>query len=281
MPLLRFVLGLLFTLGFATAAPLPDVPALRKALDDVEQTRKLVDAGVAPRRDLELAELRLVEARDQQILDQLLYGQVIQVEKLTETQASEMVDAATRYELRERARFDEANKLVVQGVTAKSTLAPLQEELDRAHKTVELAQSRATLVNELADMVRAEMEALEHEPEEEAPKGPRPVMEQFGGSGTLGATDVKRLTLAFEKKFTKPLPVSARGETALHKSLGFDHRGRLDVALNPDQEEGVWLRHYLENMKIPYLAFRKWVPGKATAPHIHVGPPSARLRSAD
>ena len=77
------------------------------------------------------------------------------------------------------------------------------------------------------------------------------------------------------------MPISARGETALHRSLGFDHRGRIDVALNPDQREGVWLRTWLQRSKIPYYAFRAAVRGKATAPHIHLGPPSTRLRLAD
>jgi hypothetical protein len=75
--------------------------------------------------------------------------------------------------------------------------------------------------------------------------------------------------------------VSARGATATHRALGFDHRGRVDIALNPDQREGVWLLNYLKRLKIPYYAFRAAVRGKATAPHIHLGPPSLRLRTAD
>ena len=58
----------------------------------------------------------------------------------------------------------------------------------------------------------------------------------------------------------KPLPISAEGETALHRSLGFDHRGRVDVAVNPDQPEGEWLMRYLESKRIPYFAFRAAVP---------------------
>ena len=68
------------------------------------------------------------------------------------------------------------------------------------------------------------------------------------------------------------------GETAVHRSLGFDHRGRVDVAISPDQPEGVWLRHYLTDNHIPYFAFRQAVPGKATGAHIHMGPMSTRLK---
>jgi len=84
---------------------------------------------------------------------------------------------------------------------------------------------------------------------------------------------------AFEREFGKPLPVSAMGETAVHRALGFDHRGRVDVALNPDAPEGAWLRAYLTVNHIPFFAFRQAVPGKATGAHIHIGPMSARLDS--
>jgi hypothetical protein len=33
----------------------------------------------------------------------------------------------------------------------------------------------------------------------------------------------------------------------------------------------------LESSAIPYYAFRSFVPGKATAAHIHIGPPSGHL----
>jgi hypothetical protein len=63
--------------------------------------------------------------------------------------------------------------------------------------------------------------------------------------------------------------------------MGLDHRGRIDVAVNPDSEEGQWLRRYLETERIPYLAFRGALAGAATGPHIHIGPPSPSLRIAD
>ena len=80
-------------------------------------------------------------------------------------------------------------------------------------------------------------------------------------------------------KFDRPLPISAEGETELHRALGFDHRGRVDVAVVPSAPEGIWLRHYLQFRKIPYYAFSRAIPGKATAAHIHIGPGSTRLAS--
>jgi hypothetical protein len=67
------------------------------------------------------------------------------------------------------------------------------------------------------------------------------------------------------------------GETAVHRAMGFDHRGRVDVALAPDAPEGEWLRAYLMLKRIPFFTFREAVPGKATGAHIHIGPQSVRL----
>jgi hypothetical protein len=84
--------------------------------------------------------------------------------------------------------------------------------------------------------------------------------------------------VAFEKHFGKPLPVSALGETAVHRALGFDHRGRVDVALHPDLPEGIWLREFLRENHIPFFAFRQAVPGRATGAHIHIGPMSTHFK---
>jgi hypothetical protein len=59
--------------------------------------------------------------------------------------------------------------------------------------------------------------------------------------------------------------------------MGFDHSGRVDVALHPDTAEGAWLLEYLTAHRIPFYAFRQAVPGKATGAHIHIGPGSTRF----
>ena len=78
-------------------------------------------------------------------------------------------------------------------------------------------------------------------------------------------------------EFGTPLPISAAGATDLHVSMGFDHTGRYDVAVHPDEIEGLFLMSLLEEWEIPYIAFRSAVPGQATGPHIHIGPPSDRI----
>jgi len=145
-----------------------------------------------------------------------------------------------------------------------------------ARKEQDLAESRARLVRELAQMARAEelLESkLNHEPQEV-----RELADRYDGDGVFNMGTFSRVELDFEKQFGKPLPVSAMGETAVHRSLGFDHRGRVDVAIHPDQPEGHWLLEYLVDKHIPYFAFRHAVTGKATGAHIHIGPMSTRFK---
>ncbi len=254
-------------------------PEMVRVQQDISKLRDLVAAGaVAPVR-LQEAEQRLGDARDDGILRRTLYGSLT-VQDLTEDQSREMVAAAERRFDRQKERIDHIQKLVDAGVIARGEVEPLKEELESRRLGVDLAKSRAKLLDELVEMARNE-QALE----EAAANAPRMsqggVMEHFEGDGQFTPTDLRAVETAFEKKFNRPLPVSANGETSVHRSLGFDHRGRVDVAVTPDQREGVWLRGYLESNEIPYYAFRSAVPGKATGAHIHIGPGSTRLRAAD
>jgi hypothetical protein len=80
----------------------------------------------------------------------------------------------------------------------------------------------------------------------------------------------------FVSKFGRTLPVSAFGQTRLHSRLGFDHRNGVDVALSPDSAEGRALLGKLRSLGVPFIAFRKAIPGVATGAHIHVGRASPR-----
>src|SRR5262249_16663512 len=81
----------------------------------------------------------------------------------------------------------------------------------------------------------------------------------------------------FARRFGRPLPVSAFGQTPVHDRLGFDHPDALDVAVTPDSPEGPALMAYLRGAGISFMAFRGAVRGEATGAHIHVGPASRRL----
>jgi hypothetical protein len=252
--------------------------SLKDARQQMERVREQVAAGLVASSKLADAQTALDDATDGEVLDQTLYGHV-EIQDLTEAQAKEMVGAAQRRKDRAQAEVDRGRALIAEGIAPKEYCVDSEAELARREQALNQANGRAELLNEIVAMVHAEVEAPAHREKSAAPG----VAEEFvdGAHGLMTAKDIKTLTLAFEKKFDKPLPVSARGETAVHRALGFDHTGRIDVALTPDSTEGKWLRAYLEAASIPYYAFRVAIPGKATGAHIHVGPGSTRLLSTD
>ncbi len=213
---------------------------------------------------------------DDTVLKRTLYAPM-RPDEISADQCDEMVLAAERRVKRVEEKIAETRPLIEQGIFARNELKPLEEELEFRRRTLDMAASRAKFIRELADMakVEANFEAYQLD------LGPKPIQERFDGKGAFSPAVFKRVILAFQEQFGKALPVSANGETAFHKALGYDHRGRVDVAISPDQAEGQWLRQFLEKEQIPYYAFRGAVLGKASAAHIHIGPPSNRLRVAD
>jgi hypothetical protein len=277
------------TLAVVAQAPLPKPqPAESKqvALAKLELQRisALVDAGALPRVRLDQAKNDVADAEDDAILEKSLYGE-FRVQDVTEQMADDMVAAAMRRVDRQKARYDQAKKLVDDGISAQSSLATVKEDLDLREMNLKLARSRAKLIGELASIARYEQamqsvqSATHVDPyRDNVSKG----MEHYDGNGVfVESRDLKPLEIAFTKKFERALPISADGETALHRSMGFDHTGRVDVAVDPRDQQGIWLRRYLKSKLIPYYAFTRAIRGKATAAHIHIGPGSTRLHSAD
>jgi hypothetical protein len=258
---------MLFVCAVCLCAWSQDSPEVIRARADVERLRALVAAGAAPRNDLERAEAKIADAEDEAFLRRTLYGT-----ELTPEQADNMIAAASRRLERRQATLEAAEKLVQAQVAAATSLDAPAADVEMAKKEYALAESRAQVTREIAAMVRAE-EDVEAQPELRA------LTERFDGDGVFSTSQFGKIESAFLGKFGKPLPVSAMGETAVHRALGFDHRGRVDVALFPDAPEGVWLRDYLTTHHIPYYAFRHAVPGKATGAHIHIGPGSTRIRN--
>jgi hypothetical protein len=254
------------------------------ARDEIERVTELVNSGALPRMRLQEAEDKLADAQDDAILAQTLYGD-LPADHLSEQMAADMVAAAQRRVERESARLAQMQKMVDDGIATVPALGPYQDELNVRRMNLSLARTRARLIGELASILRYEksMEALQSVTRVEPYTDYTfKSMAHFDGSSSFNeAKDLVILQIAFEKKFAHPLPVSADGQTAVHEALGFNHRGRVDVAVNPYDQEGIWLRHYLEARGIPYYAFSRAIPGKATGAHIHIGPGSTRLHNAD
>ena len=251
-----------------------DISELKRM--EVERLRVMAETGSVPRARLEQAQAELADAEDNAILRRTLYG-ALRIEDFTKEQSELMVAAATRLVDRQNERYERTKQLVTEGIVARASLTAMLEDLDYRKKALDLANFRAKLVEDLSEQALAEGGLEETGPVLRMGR----IIERYDGAGVFRESDFLRINTAYMRQFGRTLPVSAKGETALHRSLGFDHRGRVDIALNPDQREGAWLRTYLQKARIPYYAFRAAVRGKATAPHIHMGPPSTRYRVSD
>lgn len=240
-----------------------------QARQDLDRIRQQAAAGLVPAMKVAEAEQALEDASDADVLDHTLYGHLA-AEDLTEQQGAEMIAAAEHRVAREQEKVDRGKKLVAEGVAEPYLFADLDTELAQRKQALDQARQRAALLDEIVESAHAEAAA-------ETPPVEWKAREHYEGDHLLEPADIRDITLAFEKEFHEPFPVSARGSTAVHRAMGFDHTGRIDVAVTPDSKEGVWLRKYLESKSIPYYAFRVAIAGKATAPHIHIGPGSTRI----
>jgi hypothetical protein len=253
------------------------------AEEELQKIAQLVQAGAVSKLRLEQAQQDLADVQDDAVLAHSLYGE-LPVADLNDKLMDDMVAAAQRRVERQQTRVDSMKKLVTEGITAQSSLTAPEQELTIRRMYLDLAHARAHLMSDLAALAKFQKSGLEiqNAPPIDYRDLFAPGMEHYEGSGIFQESrDLKPLAVAFQKKFEHSLPISAEGETDLHRALGFDHSGRVDVAVNPSDPEGIWLRRYLKSRKIPYYAFTRAMPGKATAAHIHIGTGSTRLHSAD
>jgi hypothetical protein len=230
---------------------------------EMEHVRWLVKTGDLPVAKIADAQQNLDDATDEAVLERTLYGHV---EETDEQQATEMLAAAQARVDRQQKKVTRINDLIAKDLASPADRTDLERELSNREDALQQAAVRAALLREAAGMAHAEKAAL-----------PGLAEEKTSGDHLIQPKELKALTLAYEKQFSEPFPISAKGMTAVHRALGLDHTGRVDVAVNPDSPEGIWLREYLDAKAIPYYAFRVAMAGKATAPHIHIGPGSTRL----
>jgi hypothetical protein len=257
--------------------PDPDDPGVIRARRDLERVQLLISQGALPAMRLQKAEDDLKNAEDLSILQAHLFAK-----DLTAEQADQMVFVAQRLVIRRQRAMIQMQQLVQSGVISRSEAAASGADLDRAQTELHLAQTHVNLIIQMAEALRIQKSIASLETEVEShPDWAGKVYTKYDGNGVFTPADLRKVSVAFAARFAKAMPISADGETATHRALGFDHRGRVDVAVNPDQPEGLWLMKFLEANRIPYFAFRMAVPGKATGAHIHIGPQSTRLKVAD
>lgn len=250
------LVGLLFALPTAatTLAEYAQIQADRAA-ERVERLRRGYEAGAVSRKELEEAEEQLREAqRRVRDVSQPAGPLTLKDARIRVQEAWEDFDKAAA-KARKLEQFYEA------GVVARNDLVAAQA-----------AASQAETLLKLNEELARHIELLENLPAHAEP----PV-----GKAGFSARTFFHLQDEFYREFRHPLPVSAFGPSETHEKMGFDHEGRVDIALNPDSTEGRWLISQLEVRHIPFLAFRQAVAGKATGPHIHMGFPSPPMARAD
>jgi hypothetical protein len=263
--------------GIPELTPDMNDPNVIRAQRDLDRVKLLIGQGAIPAMRLRSAQEDLENALDMSILRANLFGK-----DLLPEQADQMVTIAQRMVLRKQRSMIEMQQLVSSGVISRAEAEASGADFDRAQTELHLAETRARLMQQMAESLRIQKMIASYETQAEShPDWAGKVYTKYDGNGIFQRNDLSKIEFAFTTKFAKPLPISADGETALHRSLGFDHRGRVDVAVSPDAPEGLWLMKYLQTNRIPYLAFRMAVPGMATGAHIHIGTSSTRLVSAD
>src|SRR5882724_7349622 len=131
-----------------------DSPEIANAKARIEKLRTLVEAGAAPKLQLDRAEAALADAEDAAYLRKTVYGG-----ELNESQTEEMMAAADRRMDRRKNAVAEMQKLIEAGVTSQNAMGPVQEDLDAAHKEFDLAETRAAFVRQIAEEARAEQAA--------------------------------------------------------------------------------------------------------------------------
>jgi hypothetical protein len=258
------LLALLAACGFGQ---LSDAP-FQRARENVERIRALVGQGTLPQSTLDEAEAKLADAQDEVTLSDTLYSP-LHSQTMTPAEEDEMLAAASRRLERAQSRLDARQKLLDMGIVSQSEMASVRNDVTQRRLVLELAQNRVKLIEDLHAMVAEEQRMQLHTMENS--------MLRYDGKAVFTLDELPGIEKDFKAHFHHDLPVSALGQTMLHQSMGLDHRNKVDVAVNPEQPEGIWLRSYLEKMQISYLAFRSAVAGAATAPHIHIGSMSSRL----
>lgn len=179
-------------------------------------------------------------------------------------------------------KLEQLRTLVADGLVAKNELQLSEENLSAIQKRLETTRQQvANADRTISDIVASEQLAKSQAATAKLLAKSRsfltPTILRYNGPTNWAIANLGQIQGFFSSKFGRSLPTSAVGQSGTHNQLGYDHRHAVDVALHPDSVEGKVLISYLQSQGIPFLAFRAAVPGVATGPHIHIGPPSHRL----
>lgn len=191
------------------------------------------------------------------------------LEKLLELQRQDESRAAETVEKRKG--------LLALGVISKRELEEGERALAEAQGKIAETTKRIAEVDQLVAEVNAAEELAKTSAERPGAYRSTGLVVRYAGASRWALSDLSKVDAFFRLKFTRPLPVSAVGQTETHNQLGLDHHEAVDVAVHPDSAEGKALIGYLTSQGVSFIAIRGAIPGSATGAHIHIGPPSKRI----
>ena len=236
------------------------------------------------------------EARQSKAAEGLAPARAALVEATEDYKAGtrEMIRLKEEELKRAEQKHEQLKGLVTDGLVARRELEASDEGLASARKALEALRQQLVdsdhLIAEVREAEEAEKvaaaKAREYQKALAANKSRLAltsktrvggVVIRHHGSAGWTVANLSSVQSFYISAFGRSLPTSAVGQTATHDRMGFDHRRAVDVAVHPDSPEGRALIGYLQANGITFIAFRAAVPGSATGPHIHIGPPSHRM----
>lgn len=222
---------------------------------------------------------RLKETRPANELAQLR-EEFIEATREYKTSLAKLLAIYERNAIRAEEKLAQSQELYAEGLISKNQLADNETSVAAAKDKVNEAQRQlADAETQIADtLVEAQAEAqMAKTPLRKGSLLRTTSYTRYSGAGTWALSDAWKVQRFFLDSFKKQLPVGVFGQGAIHDRWRLDHRNAMDVSLHPDGPAGQLLMNYLRANGIPFLAFRAAIPGTATGPHIHIGPPSNRF----
>jgi hypothetical protein len=167
-------------------------------------------------------------------------------------------------------------ELLERGIVSRRELEDSERALEAAEAKMSATRREMVVTDQSLAEAMIEPSTLPRTPGRGGPEQyeATPFFVHYRGPAHWSLADATKVQAFF---VSRPLPVSAFGQTPVHDRLGFDHRDALDVAVTPDSPEGTALMTFLRRSGISFMAFRGAVKGEATGAHIHIGGASRRL----
>lgn len=206
--------------------------------------------------------------------------EIVKAADIYKTSLKQLINAREAEAAQSAEQLAKLKELYKDGLISKREIEATEHALIETQHKVEEARRQLAATDSLVVESLAETEAgAVADFDTSLPKGSalkKIAYIRFKGSAKWSVSDVGKIEKFYQAKFKRSLPVAALGQSDLHSRWGYDHRNAVDIALQPDSAEGQALMNYLSSQGIPFMAFRRAVPGSATGPHIHIGNPSPK-----